>query len=69
MVRVAPIKLFYNPRTLWFDPGDLDTVSYTHLHRGRGLAEVHRVQVLLPGMSFRGAALWRRRHGQVRLLP
>lgn len=24
MVRVAPIKLFYNPRTLWFDPGDLD---------------------------------------------
>lgn len=26
MVRVAPINLAYNPRTLWFDPGDL-TVS------------------------------------------
>lgn len=23
MVRVAPINLAYNPRTLWFDPGDL----------------------------------------------
>ena len=24
MVRVAPINLTFNPRTLWFDPGDLD---------------------------------------------
>ena len=24
MVRVAPINLAYNPRTLWFDPGDLE---------------------------------------------
>lgn len=24
MVRVAPINLTYNPRTLWFDPGDLE---------------------------------------------
>ena len=24
MVRVAPINLQYNPRTLWFDPGELD---------------------------------------------
>ncbi|WP_165054641.1 regulatory iron-sulfur-containing complex subunit RicT, partial [Adlercreutzia sp. ZJ305] len=24
MVRVAPINLAYNPRTLWFDPGELD---------------------------------------------
>ncbi|MCI9262411.1 MAG: hypothetical protein HFJ71_08110, partial [Eggerthellaceae bacterium] len=23
MVRVAPINLTFNPRTLWFDPGDL----------------------------------------------
>lgn len=24
MVRIAPIRLAYNPKTLWFDPGDLD---------------------------------------------
>ncbi|MEA5019588.1 MAG: stage 0 sporulation family protein [Gordonibacter sp.] len=24
MVRIAPVRLAYNPRTLWFDPGDLD---------------------------------------------
>lgn len=24
MVRVAPINLAYNPRTLWFDPGDIE---------------------------------------------
>ncbi len=24
MVRVAPINLLYNPRALWFDPGDVD---------------------------------------------
>lgn len=24
MVRVAPIRLAFNPRTLWFDPRDLD---------------------------------------------
>ena len=24
MVRVAPIKLQYNPRTLWFDPQNLE---------------------------------------------
>ena len=24
MVRVAPINLTFNPRTLWFDPGELD---------------------------------------------
>lgn len=24
MVRIAPVELQYNPRTLWFDPGDLD---------------------------------------------
>ena len=30
---------------------------------------VHRVQVLLPGMPVRGAALQFRGHGQVRLLP
>ncbi|WP_454946905.1 PSP1 domain-containing protein [Cryptobacterium curtum] len=24
MVRIAPVALQYNPRTLWFDPGDLD---------------------------------------------
>ena len=24
MVRIAPIKLYYNPKTLWFDPCDLD---------------------------------------------
>lgn len=24
MVRIAPINLYYNPKTLWFDPRDLD---------------------------------------------
>ena len=24
MVRIAPIRLAYNPKTLWFDPGDLE---------------------------------------------
>ena len=24
MVRVAPINLTFNPKTLWFDPGDLE---------------------------------------------
>ena len=24
MVRVAPINIAYNPRTLWFDPRDLE---------------------------------------------
>ena len=24
MVRIAPINLYYNPKTLWFDAGDLD---------------------------------------------
>ena len=24
MVRIAPIKVAYNPKTLWFDPGDLE---------------------------------------------
>ena len=24
MVRIAPVRLAYNPRTLWFDPGDLE---------------------------------------------
>lgn len=24
MVRIAPVRLAYNPRTLWFDPGELD---------------------------------------------
>lgn len=24
MVRIAPVKLEYNPKTLWFDPGDLE---------------------------------------------
>lgn len=27
MVRIAPVALQYNPRTLWFDPGDLDLVD------------------------------------------
>ena len=24
MIRVAPINLTFNPKTLWFDPGDLE---------------------------------------------
>ena len=24
MVRIAPVRLSFNPRTLWFDAGDLD---------------------------------------------
>ena len=29
MVRIAPINLYYNPKTLWFDAGDLDVRAGT----------------------------------------
>lgn len=31
MVRIAPVNLYYNPKTLWFDPRDLD------IHKGDAL--------------------------------
>lgn len=31
MVRIAPVNLYYNPKTLWFDAGDLD------VHAGDGV--------------------------------
>lgn len=50
MVRIAPVALQYNPRTLWFDPGDLEindgdqvivkTERGTDYGRAKGIIEV-----------------------------
>ena len=34
MVRIAPINLYYNPKTLWFDAGDLDVRAGDGVIRG-----------------------------------
>ena len=43
MVRVAPIRLAFNPRTLWFDPRDLD------IHNGDDVVVLRQGRVVEQG--------------------